>query len=162
MRPVTTSTRTEALKDSLFRAVVWVGVCAGLLGEGPSMLRLRQACLRWAGLSEHRMGGLGKSNLSMQCWCSTASHRCLYVYVERWRSNWYPANAFVLGEVSPWMLPLSDILQEDLIIYPLSVLQITVSMLFAPKLFSCHLSRSSAMPSGLYHSQGHWPLKLQI
>lgn len=43
MKPDTTSTRTEALQ-SFPEDKVWAGICAGLLGKGPTALGLRQAC----------------------------------------------------------------------------------------------------------------------
>jgi len=45
MTPVTTATRTEALQNSQSRDMVQTGVWAGLLGEGPAVLLLRQPCL---------------------------------------------------------------------------------------------------------------------
>lgn len=44
----------------------------------------------------------------------------------------------------------------------LGALQIAVSSLHVPGLFACLFSKSSAMSSGLSHSQACWPLKLQV
>ena len=49
--------------------MVCAGVCAGLLGKGPTVLVLRHTCCRKAVPAEHRGEGLGVSRLGSQCWC---------------------------------------------------------------------------------------------
>ena len=47
--------------------MVWAGVCAGLLGEGPTKLELRQVLLRRSVVPEHKSVGPGLSKLGSQC-----------------------------------------------------------------------------------------------
>ena len=61
----------------------------------------------------------------------------------------------------PWILPLREMLWEEWVIslkYTPDTVQITVSMLYAPGLFACLLSKSSTVP---YPSQAQWPLEFQ-
>ena len=95
MKPDTTSTRTEALKRTLWLGdVVWAGVCAGLLGERPTILGLRQACQRRALLPEHREWGLCKevrqTMLVLHSFLQVALHLCQGV-----GTKMTPASSFV-------------------------------------------------------------------
>lgn len=53
---------------TLWLVVVCVGICAGLLGEGPSVLVIRHTCLRKATPAEGGRVGSGVSRLGSQCW----------------------------------------------------------------------------------------------
>lgn len=63
--------------------VVCSGVCDDLLGDGFSVLGLKQALLRMTVLPEHGGGvGLGVIKLGSQCQCCDASQREFCVYAE--------------------------------------------------------------------------------
>ena len=72
---------------------------------------------------------------------------------------------FVFREVSLWILPLRDTLKVEQIFYLLCVpeaIQITVSMLYSPRSFSCLPTNSNTVPSQLCHSQNLWLLKVKV
>ena len=79
---------------------MWV-FCAGILGEGPAILGLRQALLKKAVPPEDRGPALGVSRFGSQCPCYATSHRWLCVYDEAQGTEMVPASSLVPGEVFP-------------------------------------------------------------
>ena len=98
MRPVTTSTGTEALQNSLVRRY-GVGRCLCWSCGG-------EACHTETEVSMteelHQSAGerLGVSKLGSQCLYCTASHRCLCIYAEGWGREVVQARSFVAREMS--------------------------------------------------------------
>ena len=100
----------------LFDWEMWCGRSLCLFSWGETALELRQVWMRRAVLPEYRRMGLGVCKLGNQCCCCADFHKWLCVYGEGRRREMVLASSFLPREVSPWMLPLRDMLQARWII----------------------------------------------
>lgn len=141
------------------RDLMWGGACSDRLGRLSLHWDCTESWPRREVLPEFRGIGLRLSSLGNHCGGYTALMRWLCIYPDGCGRKVALASLLVPGDESLWMLPFTDVLQEDVIILTLcspGFPQITTS---APRLFVCLFSRRRAVPSCPYTSQTWWPLK---
>ena len=136
--------------------MVCAGVYTGLLWQGPTSLRLRQAWLKRTVLSEHKVVELGVNKLGSQCWSCAVYCRWLCVYTKGQERKMMPDSSFCLQRGISMNAASQGRTLRRWNILPLCVSivsQITDCTLSAFRLFACLFSRSNTVPSRLYPSQ---------
>lgn len=89
--------------------MLWAAVCA-VLWEGACCAGTEASMTERGSPARVQGVGLGVSRSASQCQLPAASLWWLCAYAEGWRREMALASFFVPGEVSPWRLPLRDVL----------------------------------------------------
>lgn len=134
MRPVTTTTRIEALQTPWSSGRVWARVWSGLLGWRLHHVETKSS-MTWKGSSSRVQGlELGVSKLGRECGLCPDSFRWPWLMLR----EMVPASSFIPREVSLGMLSLLDMLWDEQLIslWAPGALQIAVSRFYVCRLIA--------------------------
>ena len=166
MRPVTTSAGTKALQNSLVRRHgMGRGLCWSSGGRACQAGSEASLTERGSPTRAQRIGAWWKQIRQPVLVLSCFKPSGVSEFMLRGREG-NGASHLLCFQRSLWTLLLKEVLGEERMIFPLEVLgalPITISMMPAPGMFACLLSKSSAVPPWGLSLSCHacWPLKLQ-